>query len=171
MTDSVIAPQLLDGDDSLDGHDGGAPPGPQGRAELTVPRACRLRVLVVDDEDMCRAALRRELMRMGFDVTLAGSGLQALDSLHALGADLVLTDLLMPSMSGLQLIQRLRAEQPAGPMIACTGGTLPEVAACRRLAADGIPLLVKPFDGDELQLALQQALAVSDEARGFRPSR
>jgi len=123
----------------------------------------RLSVLVVDDEGMCREALRRELTRLGYDVALAESGAEALALFGERGADLVLTDLLMPSMSGLQLIRRLRAAWPREPMVACTGGTLPELAACRRLEAQGIPLLVKPFDDEELAQALACALRAGAE--------
>jgi CheY-like chemotaxis protein len=132
-----------------------------------------LHVLVVDDECMCRTALRRELMRLGYRVSVAGSGAEALALDAERGADLVLTDLLMPSMSGLQLIRRLRAHMPGRALVACTGGTLPELAACRRLAADGIPLLIKPFDGVELEEALLHALSVArDTTRtGGRPPR
>jgi len=178
VTDTVIAPQQLDVPggsrvDGLAGNDDGIRDmlrRPVTELVTATPHARRLRVLVVDDEGMCRAALRRELIRLGFEVTLAGSGAEALASFDAHGADLVLTDLLMPNMTGLQLIHLMRAERPDRPMIACTGGTLPEVAACRRLAADGIPLLVKPFDGDELRVALQRALGGGDDVKGFRPA-
>lgn len=133
---------------------------PMTHAEAAIPR--RVRVLVVDDEGMCRSALRREFTRMGFEVELAESGAEALALFVEHGADLVLTDLLMPSMSGLQFIRRMRAAFPDEPMIACTGGTLPELAACRRLDAQGIPLLVKPFDGNELRVALRRVLGTGE---------
>ncbi len=127
-------------------------------AAATGRRARRPRVLVVDDEHCCRAAMRRELMRLGYDVQLAASGAEALELFPSSGADVVLTDLLMARMGGLQLIRMLRARWPDEPVIAVTGGTLPDVATCRRLDAEGITLLAKPFGEAELAAALHRAL-------------
>jgi CheY-like chemotaxis protein len=121
------------------------------------------RVLVVDDDVSCRNAIGRRLTLLGYDVRLAGSGTEALELFRDEGADLVMTDLRMPAMGGMELIRRLREARPDEPVIAFTGGDLPGLAACLPLERTGVSFLSKPFNEDDLELALRRALGSSDE--------
>src|SRR5207244_9443715 len=66
------------------------------------------RILVVDDEPQLTRVLRRSLMAKGYDVRVAGDGEFALQTFHDWPPDLVITDLAMPNISGLELCRRLR---------------------------------------------------------------
>jgi CheY-like chemotaxis protein len=126
-------------------------------------------VLVVDEDPAGLASLSRHLRQLGYDVRLAAGGAEALDSFREHGADVVITDLLMSGMSGTELIRRLREVRPDEPVIVFTGGRLPKGGACNRLAQQGIPLVSRPFDDDELQLALRRTLGTSEEFRLLWP--
>ena len=67
------------------------------------------RVLVVDDEAAIRDIVRRYLTAEGFEVAEAADGREALDRLRALEPDLVVLDVVMPGMDGLEVLRRLRA--------------------------------------------------------------
>jgi len=105
--------------------------------------------LTVDDEPDALTALRLFLSIEGFDVLSASSGHEALSSVQLQSPDLVITDLAMPDMNGLELCARLRA-QPATrsiPIIVYTGLTQPD-----RRDVPGLydRRLTKPTDLDEL---------------------
>jgi DNA-binding response OmpR family regulator len=72
------------------------------------------KILVIDDEEAIRDALGRKLRREGFNVSLAGNGLEGLRAFHAERPDLVIVDIVMPEMNGLTVAQRIReiAETP-----------------------------------------------------------
>ena len=78
------------------------------------------RVLVVDDERRMRRVLQIQLERMGIDSVAAESGEEALDRFQAEKIDLVLTDLKMPGMSGLELLARVRELDADVPVIVLT---------------------------------------------------
>jgi CheY-like chemotaxis protein len=80
------------------------------------------RVLVVDDESQMREVLRQALERRGHSVDQAGDGRQALQRLAEHQPDLVITDLVMPDMEGIETIQALRRKCPKMPIIAISGG-------------------------------------------------
>src|SRR5690242_3178257 len=95
------------------------------------PRALDLttnehRVLVVDDDEPLKEALRRGLERSGFRVTLAGSIDRALVALTARPFDAVVTDLAIGEESGLELIERILAIRPDTRIILMSGSVTPE---------------------------------------------
>ncbi|HKP75008.1 MAG TPA: HD domain-containing phosphohydrolase [Longimicrobiaceae bacterium] len=113
------------------------------------------RVLVADDDPAIRKALR--IILAGYDVREAGDGAEALRSFEAEGADLVLSDLQMPAMGGLELLRRVKAADDTAAFIILTGaGTVENAVQALRLAADDY--LVKPFNVDEVLLACERAL-------------
>jgi response regulator RpfG family c-di-GMP phosphodiesterase len=113
------------------------------------------RVLVADDDPAIRKALR--IILSGYEVREAGDGAEALRSFEAEGADLVLSDLQMPAMGGLELLRRVKAADDAAAFIILTGaGTVENAVQALRLAADDY--LVKPFNVDEVLLACERAL-------------
>jgi DNA-binding response OmpR family regulator len=126
------------------------------------------RILVVEDERAIQIALSGLLGRAGYDVSVAGSGKDALALLEEDGFDLVLTDLALgagPSgMDVLAAAMRLRPESPV-VMITAHGSEKIAVEAMKAGADDYVP---KPFDNDEIRLVVQRAL---DRTRLARENR
>jgi putative two-component system response regulator len=117
-----------------------------------------LRVLVADDDAAIRAVLRGILPADRYAVNEAGSGEEALRVFGATGADLILSDLQMPGIGGLELLRRVRAMDDTVGFIILTGaGTVENAVEALRLQADDY--LVKPFNVDEVVLAAERALS------------
>src|SRR5271165_4819063 len=114
------------------------------------------RVLVIDDDSSLRFTLEAVLSDAGFVVEACQSGAAGMAAFDARGADIVLTDLAMPNMDGMQVLERLRASDPSVPVLMLTahGSERVAVAAIKSGAFDYIP---KPFDPDELVLAVRRA--------------
>jgi two-component system response regulator FlrC len=111
------------------------------------------RILVVDDEPGMRAGLAEVLRRAGFQVDLAGAAEEALARLQAGGVDLLVTDLRLPGLSGIDLLRDLRGAGIETPTVVITGhGTIEDAVAAMKLGA--IDFLTKPFSpADLLHLA------------------
>ncbi|MFM2161809.1 MAG: hypothetical protein RLZZ383_1321 [Pseudomonadota bacterium] len=117
------------------------------------------RILVVDDEAPNREALEVLFAREGFDVALAAHGREGLERLRAEGADVVITDLKMPGMDGLDVLRAIKAIDPDVQVVVVTAfGTL-EVAveAMREGAYD---VLAKPLKRADVVRTVQRALDV-----------
>ena len=106
-----------------------------------------MRILVVDDQEHMREALRLIFETTGHEVWEAANGKIALDQQKTTPADLVVTDILMPGMEGIELITHLRKIAPPVKIIAISGGGRVDPNLCltmaRELGADRI--LLKPF--------------------------
>ncbi|NWF91296.1 MAG: response regulator [Syntrophaceae bacterium] len=116
------------------------------------------RILVVDDEKAIRSFLFEALTKLGgFDVQLAEDGVEALKKIGKENFDLVLTDMKMPNLDGLQLISEIAKEKPEILMILLTGhGTIDSaLEAMKRGASD---YLTKPINLDELLMRLRKVL-------------
>ncbi len=115
------------------------------------------RVLVVDDESSMRYTLEAVLGDAGFEVETAQGGASALAAFEARGADVVLTDLAMPDVDGMQVLAALRVQDPSVPVMMLTahGSERVAVAAMKAGAFDYLP---KPFDPDELILAVSRGI-------------
>jgi CheY-like chemotaxis protein len=107
------------------------------------------RVLVVDDEPQIVDMLRELLVGLGYTVETARSGAQALQLVPEFKPDAVLLDLQMPGLSGLQVLDRLRLDDPGLPVIIVTGNTDVDVARST-LARGAFDYLRKPFQFDVL---------------------
>lgn len=115
------------------------------------------RVLVVDDEESVRTVLRLALRRDGHDVREAANGREALELLPAWAPDVVVSDLLMPHMDGIELLRQARAADDTLGFIVLTGvGTTAQAIEALRLEADDY--LLKPFDVEELGIAVKRSL-------------
>src|SRR5580698_7333419 len=114
------------------------------------------RVLVIDDDASLRYTLEAVLTDAGLLVETAETGPKGLAAFEARGADVVLTDLAMPEMDGMEVLSRMRASDPSVPVLMLTahGSERVAVAAMKAGAFDYIP---KPFDPDELVLAVRRA--------------
>lgn len=102
-----------------------------------------IRILLAEDDEVMRSYLDRALSRSGYDVATAATGGDALDLLQSGTFDLLLTDIVMPEMDGIELAQRAQAMDPAPKVMFITG-----FAAVALQASDAVPdarLLSKPF--------------------------
>jgi len=114
-------------------------------------------ILFVDDDAAFRRILGGELARQKFSVATAGSGAEALAMLDEVGPDVVLLDLQLPDMSGLDVLKEIRARRPSSDVIMLTGhGTIDTAIESIRLGA--FDYLAKPCPLDELEVRLQRAL-------------
>ncbi len=108
-----------------------------------------LRVLVVDDEADIRLGLRRLLATLGIEAREAESGEAALARLDEQEVDLVVTDLMMPGMTGVELLELVKRRRPETVVVLLTGfGTVQTAVQC--LQAGAAHFLTKPFDNDEI---------------------
>ncbi len=119
------------------------------------------RVLVIDDDASLRFTLEAVLSDAGFLVDLATTGRSGLAAFEASGADVVLTDLAMPDIDGMQVLKELRVLDPSVPVLMLTahGSERVAVAAIKAGAYDYLP---KPFDPDELVLAVQRGVEMRE---------
>jgi len=115
------------------------------------------RVLVVDDDKAVRAALRVNLRKHGYDVTVAESGEKALRALDDRPMDLVLSDVSMPGMSGMELLGKVRERWPDVRVVIMTGrGSVQDAVAAMKAGADDY--IIKPVSKDELLVICERAL-------------
>ncbi|MGH7327096.1 MAG: sigma-54-dependent transcriptional regulator, partial [Polyangiaceae bacterium] len=114
------------------------------------------RVLVVDDEENIRIVLRALLRKNGYEVEIADSGESALALVDTFGPDVILTDVRMPKMGGLDLLATLRAKQhPATVIVMSAYGNVD--LALEAMKAGAYDYVGKPFKPDEIVLALKKA--------------
>ena len=120
-------------------------------------------ILLVDDEDMIRDSLGTILRKEGFEVDCAGRGEEALDVLGKKNYDLVITDLKMPGMGGMEMVERLRTIAPGQKVMVITGfGSLDTaMQAQHRGVCD---YLIKPIDIRGFLNSIRSALASSKES-------
>jgi CheY-like chemotaxis protein len=118
------------------------------------------KVLVVDDELEVRQLLQEFLSGRGYDVLLAATGMEALDAVDAWRPDLVLLDIAMPEMDGVEVLRRIAMIDPPVPVIMVTANT--DIGLTSRLLAMGaVDYIPKPFDLDYLDQAVSIQLAAS----------
>ncbi|HKC59360.1 MAG TPA: sigma-54 dependent transcriptional regulator [Myxococcales bacterium] len=119
------------------------------------------RVLVVDDEQSLRKVLAATLQREGYEVTVCGDGEEAIAALERDGADVVVTDLVMPRMDGLTLLRKVVARHPDVPVIVVTAHGRID-SAVEAMKAGAFDFLAKPFDHGELKAIIAKAARQSD---------
>lgn len=112
------------------------------------------RILVVDDEPTVRELVRAVLDRDGHETVGAGSGLEALSLLERETFDVVVTDVTMPGLDGLELLERIRRSHQDLPVLIVTGGV-----DGQRPLVGATEVLYKPFTHAELRDAVARALA------------
>lgn len=115
------------------------------------------RLLVVDDEESIREFLEIMLKKEGYEVTCAEDGAKAKDMLAKKSFDMVISDLQMPNMTGIELLKHVKESYPdlVFMMITAFGSTESAVEAMKMGAYD---YLTKPFKIDEVRLNIQNAL-------------
>ena len=125
------------------------------------------RILVVDDESKMRRVLEMALRNLGHEVVQAGDGEEALARFGEVPFDLVLTDLKMARMDGLQLLQALRSRGEDVPVIVLTAyGTIETAVTAMKLGA--ADYILRPFEMETVELAVTRALALGAMQRENR---
>ncbi len=116
-------------------------------------------VLVVDDEKNYPLILGAVLEEEGFEVLTANSGKEALEVQKTSDVDLVLTDMKMPSMNGIQLLEKIKAKDPDLPVIMMTAhGSVDK--AVEAMEKGAYSYLLKPFDNDRLIIYVNKAVSM-----------
>jgi DNA-binding NtrC family response regulator len=124
----------------------------------------RARILVVDDEPSIRKVLEAHLTRDGYAVDAAADGTAAVGLLAERPYDLVISDLKMPHMGGLELLAHVRQQLPGLPLIVVTAhGTVDVAVEALKLGAHDF--ITKPFDLEEMNAAVAKAIAVEKARR------
>ncbi len=118
---------------------------------------------MIDDNEQLRDLLRAALLKMGYEVTSASNGAEAIEAIGKTSFDVVITDLLMPEKDGIEVIGELRRRQPHARIVAMSGGGRGSREHYLQTAKGrgAHALLGKPFSVTELGAALDTALAVS----------
>jgi DNA-binding NtrC family response regulator len=128
------------------------------------------RILIVDDDLAFRVGTLALLEDHGFDATIATNGAEAMQKLSERQHDLVLSDLVMPGMNGIELLRQIKSAHSGMPVIMVTGfasiGTA--VEAMRHGARDYV---TKPCDNDELLIKIRRALEEQQKDRELRSLR
>jgi DNA-binding response OmpR family regulator len=119
------------------------------------------RILVIDDDRGVRGGVAAYLHRLGHEVVEASDGSQGMKALRDEPFDLVITDINMPDMDGIEVIAQLREAADAVPVIAISGGGLfaKELLLANAEMLGAVRTLAKPFDLDDLGAAVREALA------------
>ncbi|MCG6981619.1 MAG: endopeptidase La [Deltaproteobacteria bacterium] len=116
------------------------------------------RLLVVDDEEITRANLKHILEKEGYEVAAAANGVEALAQMEKGPFDLVLTDLLMLKLGGMELLQQVKDRYPQTDVVIITGyATVP--SAVEALQKGAYHYLAKPLKIDEVRSTVSQSLA------------
>lgn len=124
-------------------------------------------VLIVDDQEMVRELCQQVVESLGFQPFAAESASRALEVLEQQPVDIVLADIKMPGMSGIELLERIKAANPRIEVIVMTGyASVPSAVQAMKLGASDY--IVKPFSSEEMKLVIQrlaEALDLKDENR------
>ncbi len=127
-------------------------------ASRTMRQSREAWILVVDDEPIARENLRHVLVREGYRVETAENGQAALERVRRFEFDLIVTDLKMDRMDGLQLLDKAKAVSPATKIMIVTGYATVDTAV-RAIKTGAVHYLTKPIDLDEFRAAVRGILA------------
>ena len=134
----------------------GGPNGESGRVTHQAVSQNKVHVLVVDDEKMIRSLLKMSLQRMGYEVTTADDGAEALELFQSNTFDLVLLDILMPNVDGFTVCSELRRVSDV-PIIMLTALNRPDdIVRGLELGADNY--ITKPFTFKEVEARIRAIL-------------
>lgn len=130
--------------------------------------ASERRILIVDDEVHVCAALRRSLAREGYQIDTANSATEALEVMKGKAFDLVISDHLMPEMTGLEFLSRVHDRFPSAVRIILTGHADMQTAIDAINQGEIYRFLTKPWDDLELKVCLTLAFEKLDLERENR---
>ncbi len=133
------------------------PGGPAGREQLRHPDGGAVRVLVVDDEPTLAELLAMALRYEGWEVRTAADGRGALKAARDFAPDVVILDVMLPDIDGLEVLRKLRAQTPALPVLFLTARDAVEDRVAG-LTAGGDDYVTKPFSLEEVVARLRGLL-------------
>jgi DNA-binding NtrC family response regulator len=139
--------------------------------DLTQTESAKRRILIVDDDASQRSLLDSFLATQGFDTVVAESGERALDVLRRGGVDMMVSDVRMPGLSGIETLRLARQEHARLPVLLVTA--FADIRQAVDAMRDGaVNYLPKPIDLDELLASVRNATGLSEHApRKFSDSR
>lgn len=127
-------------------------------------------VLIVEDEEDLKQIVKIHVEGLGYLVKEASDGLEALDILEAEPVDVVLSDMIMPKMNGMELLQEIRARGAHIPFIVLSGYTDKDlVVECMRFGI--FDYIEKPFDISSLKVVVKEAVRVAGEEQKINGGR
>lgn len=115
------------------------------------------RLLIVEDEDTLCESLRRVFVRDGYEVDIAFSAESALELLKGKSYDLILTDIILPGISGIELLKRYRQERPEQKVVIMTAYANLETAV-EALRGGACDYVAKPLTHEEIKKVVRNAL-------------
>jgi two-component system response regulator HydG len=137
---------------------------------MSSAKKAKARILVVDDDESARSAMEKLLVSEGYAVETVEDGVAALEAAANAPPDVVVSDLSMPRMDGMELVKRIRQQDPQIPVLVVTSATDLK-SAILTMKAGAEDYLTKPVDFDELILAIERAIQRRDvrvEAENLR---
>ncbi len=119
------------------------------------------KILIVDDENLLVEILDDFAKSLGYETATASEGSKALEILKTQEINLVLSDINMPGISGIQMLTKARRQNIAAPFVFITGNSNPEIIidAVRLGATD---FLLKPFEFELLEKVIKRSLAIGE---------
>src|SRR5580700_2831963 len=138
------------------------------REEVVVRReTAPMNILIVDDEPTIREACGEVAQLTGMNATMVATAEEAIEVLENSAVDILLTDLMLPHTSGLELLKQVHDTHPNLPVIVLTQyGTIDSAVAATRMGA--IDYVTKPFRIEELRARLERASRAVADATGIR---
>ena len=119
------------------------------------------KLLIVEDEDTLCTSLQRVFAREGYEVDIADSAESAFKLLEHKSYDLIITDIILPGISGIELLAKYRKTNPAQKVIIITAfASL--TTAVESLKVGACDFIVKPLMHDEMKRAVRKALEITD---------
>ena len=135
---------------------------------MTLSRGGITRILVVDDEAMVRALLAEVLTKSGYEITTAEDGACAVDALGQVSFDVVVTDLVMPGLDGIQVLREVKRKDAATPVIIITGYPSEE-SAIKLIRLGATDYISKPFNVDTVKITIAKALELRRQSAASSP--
>ncbi len=131
---------------------------------VTTPAPGKQTLLIADDEPNIRRVLQAIFTKEGYNVHLAESGLHALEVAKIHPIDVLITDLIMPDMNGVELLQKIKQRQPGVVTVMVTAyATIKTCVDAMRYGASDY--ITKPFDMDEIRAVVKRAVSRAGEAQ------
>jgi DNA-binding NtrC family response regulator len=118
------------------------------------------RILIVDDEERMRHLLSIMLSRKGYHVDQAGDGVEALEMISAMPFDMIITDIKMPRMDGIELLKRIMAMENPSPVVFITAFATVE-SAVEAMRQGAVDYIIKPFEEARILLTVERTLGLS----------